>query len=418
MAVSLVICDYEYSMLTENDRPILTPKSVLPLFFIVGVIFAPIGGLLLWASSQVGAGISIFDLATSCSDARLTSGQKVQEIVLDYSECATDAPLEPSPAVSIADRVSTSFKSANMDYTPTWQRLDDNGSTVCRLMFKIPEDMGPPVFMYYRLTNFYQNHRRYVKSLDMEQLKGKALDNKTISGGSCDPLKLDPSGKAYYPCGLIANSMFNDTINSPQLLTVADDAEPYVMSNKNIAWDSDKELFKKTSYTSDQVVPPPNWRERYPNGYADGIPDLNQDEDFMVWMRTAALPTFSKLSRRNDTAKMPAGIYRLDIVDRKSILPNGLSNTADLLSLRLPSDGIWRYEINSYIYAYSRRWPKPLHGDCICCCWWHLRPPRGPFHPCTFSQTSVSVSLSSTWHCSQQRRMLTQLVVNSGTILI
>jgi hypothetical protein len=35
-------------------QPILTPKTVLPLFFIVGVIFAPIGGLLLYASAQVG----------------------------------------------------------------------------------------------------------------------------------------------------------------------------------------------------------------------------------------------------------------------------------------------------------------------------------------------------------------------------
>jgi hypothetical protein len=34
-------------------RPILTPKTVLPLFFAVGIIFAPIGGLLLWASAQV-----------------------------------------------------------------------------------------------------------------------------------------------------------------------------------------------------------------------------------------------------------------------------------------------------------------------------------------------------------------------------
>jgi hypothetical protein len=34
-------------------RPILTPKTVLPLFFVVGVLFAPIGGLLLWASAQV-----------------------------------------------------------------------------------------------------------------------------------------------------------------------------------------------------------------------------------------------------------------------------------------------------------------------------------------------------------------------------
>lgn len=39
-------------------RPILTPKTVLPFFFTVGIIFAPIGGVLLWASSQVCPDIS------------------------------------------------------------------------------------------------------------------------------------------------------------------------------------------------------------------------------------------------------------------------------------------------------------------------------------------------------------------------
>jgi hypothetical protein len=34
-------------------QPILTPKTVLPLFFIIGIIFAPIGGLLFWANSKV-----------------------------------------------------------------------------------------------------------------------------------------------------------------------------------------------------------------------------------------------------------------------------------------------------------------------------------------------------------------------------
>jgi hypothetical protein len=33
--------------------PILTPKTVLPLFFALGIIFGPIGGLLLYASSKV-----------------------------------------------------------------------------------------------------------------------------------------------------------------------------------------------------------------------------------------------------------------------------------------------------------------------------------------------------------------------------
>lgn len=34
-------------------QPILTPKTVLPILFIVGLCFAPIGGLLIWGSGNV-----------------------------------------------------------------------------------------------------------------------------------------------------------------------------------------------------------------------------------------------------------------------------------------------------------------------------------------------------------------------------
>ncbi|GMF84651.1 unnamed protein product [Aspergillus oryzae] len=241
---------------------------------------------------------------------------KVQEIVIDYSECADKAQRTPVP---IPDKVQSSFKSSNQQPNPTWMKYRDEqtNETICRLSFKTPESIEPPVFMYYRLTNFYQNHRRYVKSLDIDQLKGKPVDNKTIDGGSCDPLKLDDSGKAYYPCGLIANSMFNDTIKSPELLNDGNDDDPvvYVMTNKGIAWDSDKQLIKTTQYKPGQVVPPPNWQARYPHNYTTEIPDLHDNEEFMVWMRTAALPNFSKLSRRNDTTAMSPGTYQLDIAD-------------------------------------------------------------------------------------------------------
>jgi hypothetical protein len=64
-----------------------------------------------------------------------------------------------------------------------------------------------PVFLYYRLTSFYQNHRRYVKSVDALQLKGEA----TVAD-TCAPLDKNPNNKLpYYPCGLIANSLFNGT---------------------------------------------------------------------------------------------------------------------------------------------------------------------------------------------------------------
>ena len=36
-------------------QPILTPRTVLPTFIAIGVLFVPIGGLLLWGSAQVRA---------------------------------------------------------------------------------------------------------------------------------------------------------------------------------------------------------------------------------------------------------------------------------------------------------------------------------------------------------------------------
>lgn len=188
------------------------------------------------------------------------------------------------------------------------------------LQFYIPDDLKPPVLFYYKLSNFYQNHRRYVKSSDQDQLAGQFRSNDTISSSDCDPLKTDDeTGKAYYPCGLIANSLFNDTFFSPVLLNAAGNNannQTYPMTNKGIAWSSDKKLYQNTSYTTDQVVPPLNWRLQYPEYSADyPFPDLHDWEEFQVWMRTAGLPTFSKLALRNDTGTMTSGRYQVNIYD-------------------------------------------------------------------------------------------------------
>lgn len=59
--------------------------------------------------------------------------------------------------------------------------------------------------MYYGLTNYYQNHRRYVKSRDDDQLLGRLSHTPSTD---CDPFgKID--GKTIAPCGAIANSLFN-----------------------------------------------------------------------------------------------------------------------------------------------------------------------------------------------------------------
>ncbi|KAI1390067.1 Lem3/Cdc50 [Hypoxylon trugodes] len=290
-------------------QPILTPKTVIPLFFVIGVICAPIGGLLIYASSTV------------------------KELRIDYTNCFRDAPTD-SPALMDDSLVFPSFKDNNT-INARWQRqfpVNNTYGTVtvqnltrCTLTFDIPEIMNPPVLLYYRLENFYQNHRRYVSSFFDRQLAGEDVTVSDVVGSSCAPLAQPDHvpDKVYYPCGLIANSIFNDTLGNPVLLNVPgkrdDGNQTYEMKNTSISWESDKALYKPRENTNfDNILPPPNWQIRYPNGtFTTDMPppNLHEDEHFIVWMRTAGLPTFSKLYGRNDTSPMVIGTYTMDILD-------------------------------------------------------------------------------------------------------
>ena len=69
-------------------------------------------------------------------------------------------------------------------------------------------------------------------------------------------------------------------------------------------------------------MPPPNWRLQYP--YYDKenypMPNFKEWEEFQVWMRTAGLPTFSKMALRNDTTTMGVGQYEMRVDDCKQLL--------------------------------------------------------------------------------------------------
>lgn len=47
--------------------------------------------------------------------------------------------------------------------------------------------MKAPIYFYYELENFYQNHRRYVKSKSSTQLSGEVI---SLSDAEkyCDPI--------------------------------------------------------------------------------------------------------------------------------------------------------------------------------------------------------------------------------------
>ncbi|BGP13045.1 hypothetical protein JCM10213_000950 [Rhodosporidiobolus nylandii] len=291
-------------------QPILTPATVLPTFFLIGIIFVPLGGVLLWGSNQV------------------------KEFTIDYTQCEFTAPNDtfaqlPSSKYSYHTGDSAAVQAPSWQFTHDAAQTDLAIQNTCRVQFELPVELKKPVFMYYKLTNYYQNHRRYVKSVDTDQLMGHARSASDINSGDCKPVDTI-DGKPIYPCGLIANSMFNDSFTQPVLLNAAGSSSnvTYNMTDRNIAWPGEADKYRKTSYTPDQIVPPPFWHDRYPNGYtADGsatdIPDLSQDEHFQVWMRTAGLPTFRKLYYRNDDEDMPAGTYEVDVFMNYPVAPYG-----------------------------------------------------------------------------------------------
>jgi hypothetical protein len=228
-------------------QPLLTPKTVLPTLFVAGIIFAPLGGLFLYESDTV----SIFDFHITRHDANMLTQmlpfrliRSMKSLLIthnashkhqDNQRCwatmslATPLLLQTQQACYVLDKFLFSA-TANHDLSyddfyaviraPTYELVNSttwmngvapsDGSLVprCNIVFTIPMQLNTPIFLYYKLTNFYQNHRKYVKSLSYNQLKGQDISS-IEAATSCTQMSTDASGKVYYPCGLIANSVFN-----------------------------------------------------------------------------------------------------------------------------------------------------------------------------------------------------------------
>ena len=173
----------------------------------------------------------------------------------------------------------------------------------CETTIKIDKKIEKDVMVYYQINNFYQNHRRYVKSKSDDQLKGKTVSLKSIKdSGDCDPVitnsdmgvtesitgkTLDPNDVAV-PCGLIAKSFFQDTYELKD-----ENGNDIEIDSTDIAWKADREL-------------------KYKNGDKDKQWIDMTDEHFIVWMRPSGLPNFRKLWGRIHQDLEP-GEYTLNI---------------------------------------------------------------------------------------------------------
>ncbi|XP_011552467.1 cell cycle control protein 50A isoform X2 [Plutella xylostella] len=242
-------------------QPILTAGTVLPTFFVIGIAFIPVGIGLLYFSDEV------------------------KEHVIDYTYC-----MKEDDTMTCAEYI----------------KANATEPCYCTEKFNLTEDFKGDVFFYYGLTNYYQNHRRYVKSRDDTQLLGRL--SKTPSS-DCEPFAYATVGdvkKPVAPCGAIANSLFNDSMSvfSVEL------SKQVPVFRTGIAWNSDKEI-KFRNPAGDLQAAFANFTK--PVNWAKNIWELDpenpsnngfQNEDLIVWMRTAALPTFRKLYRRVDHSQV------------------------------------------------------------------------------------------------------------------
>ncbi|XP_074864596.1 cell cycle control protein 50B [Carettochelys insculpta] len=266
-------------------QPLLSAGTALPLFFCAGL-----------ACLALGLGLH-FSSAT------------IRELELDY----TGAPGSGHNCSACANA----------------SRAGAGGCT-CSLLFLLDEPFPGPVCLYYELSNYYQNHRRYGVSRDDSQLSGDAAAL-TSPASECSPFRVDPQGLPIAPCGAIANSLFNDSFALYHLLNGTFQAVP--LDSRGISWWTDSNIkFSNPEPVNGSLAlafkntaKPPNWPKA---AYLLDTANPNNtgfiNEDFIVWMRTAALPTFRKLYRRvhegNFSSGLPQGTYRMDITYNYPVL--------------------------------------------------------------------------------------------------
>ena len=77
-----------------------------------------------------------------------------------------------------------------------YDKCEKNETDYCTMTITIDSNIQQPIYVYYQLDNFYQNHRRYVKSRSNEQLMGNDLTLDQLD--DCDPIKTNRDlGREY-----------------------------------------------------------------------------------------------------------------------------------------------------------------------------------------------------------------------------
>jgi hypothetical protein len=223
----------------------------------------------------------------------------------------------------------------------------------------VQEDLPAPVYLYYRLSDFHQNHRSFVRSLNVKQLmypgypsNGPDTSFACSVFGSCRPEdpeahnKLegeaspqrmgrcvfgadrrfiltptsDGSGVPLFPCGLSASLAFNDSFQlalvspndgslrqldldeSPEAISFFGDRKKFVNNLLPSEWEERMDMWMTP------VFPPASCRYKLGAWPAPGGPE--RDAVFVRWGRNAVGTTNTRCAYGDEVlAGLQAGPY-------------------------------------------------------------------------------------------------------------
>ncbi|CAG9312890.1 unnamed protein product [Blepharisma stoltei] len=197
----------------------------------------------------------------------------------------------------ILGAVLLSYSYQIVDYKARYDDIcEDKINKICPIRLNFTDKLSKPVYLYFELKNYFQNHRKYVKSYCQNQLADKSYDSSSCQ--YCSPYlraddypddkrnkitKLDGVSKfkdhdIVNPCGLIAFSLFRD-----KFYLIDKSGNNITIEDNDIHWFTDDDSKYKNS---------DDYKQKQ---YKDF-----EDPHFKVWMRTSATSTVRKLYGKID----------------------------------------------------------------------------------------------------------------------
>ncbi|CAK4516482.1 unnamed protein product [Aphanomyces euteiches] len=296
-------------------KPILTLQWAIGVLSLGAIVCLTLGGLVLQRSSNMSLYRVLYDAGSKSNGVAPTAVQ-LGGTVAYLDKCHLGSPQD-----------ANSF----------------SGSKTCFVTVTLDRDIVGDTIVFYELAPFYQTHRRYMTSQVLQQYMGGWSPGDSTS--DCDPVLASPStqlcngttcfgtnkSRQHYPCGLVANTMFNDIfwlhngtlpsgkVLGPADLKIAGIARTFTNYNfKNPQTPLDLDTFLPIWHNPNysRIIPPPG---------SDILPQITSDytnstawvttppgtgvenKYFRVWVNLAAGNVLRKPYGRIAVPNLPAG---------------------------------------------------------------------------------------------------------------